>query len=194
MRGSSRNRPPFRDLSCLRLTDGDARWTLLVDKLHLFYTNSVNTYCVHTATQRVAFCALRIQNRVRSSTAIVQSATQSWPHLWFCALTIQNNGKPPPGRRLDSFDRVDQFIQVVGEEPRRDDDIRALSRSKLASEIVLGDRDGLKHGHSTNQSHQGFGWDPFRPHWQRKTTSQPWNNPHKTTAKESPSQGKIMTK
>ena len=114
----SRNRPPFRDLSCLRLTDGDARWTLLADKLHFFYTNSVNTYCVHTATQRVAFCALLIQNRVRSSTAIVQSATQSWLQLTICALTIQNKGKPPSGRRLDSFDRVDQFMQAFDEEPR----------------------------------------------------------------------------
>ena len=118
MRGSSRNRPPFRDLSCLRLTDGDARWTLWVDKLHLFYTNSVNTYWVHTATQRVEFCALLIQNRVRSSTAIVQSATQSWLQLTICALTIQNKGKPPSGRRLDSFDRVDQFMQAFDEEPR----------------------------------------------------------------------------
>ena len=95
-------RPPFRDLSFLRLTDGDARWTWEVDELHLFYTHSVNIECVHSATGRSYFCALLIQNRAKSSTTNVQLVTQSWSKLTICALRIQTKkSHQQQGRKLD---------------------------------------------------------------------------------------------
>ena len=102
MRGSSRNRPPFRDLSCLRLTDGDARRTWEVDELHLFYTHSVNQYYVQSDTKQACFCALTIQNRAKSSTMIVHLITQSWRNL--SALCHTNTKQSPlPRRRAPSI-------------------------------------------------------------------------------------------
>ena len=109
-------RPPFRDLSFLRLTDGDARWTWEVDELHLIYTHSVNLYCVHSATCRAPFCAFPIQNRAKTSTAIVRYATQYWLKLTICAPWIQDKkvlATEEQMRRIDRFDSLTQSAKGI---------------------------------------------------------------------------------
>ena len=104
-------RPPFRDLSFLRLTDGDARWTWEVDELHLIYTHSVNLYCVHRATQRASFCALPIQNRAKTSTLIVRHATQYWLKLTICASGIQDKKVLATEEQMRRMGRCDSLTQ-----------------------------------------------------------------------------------
>ena len=104
-------RPPFRDLSFLRLTDGDARWTWEVDELHLIYTHSVNLCCVHRATQRAPFCALALQNRAKTSTAIVRHATQYWLKLTICASWIQDKKVLATEEQMRRIGRCDSLTQ-----------------------------------------------------------------------------------